>query len=599
MKIKQISPASIILIFCVLSLSFILTSCSPEDSERNSSSDLKLTASHEEAEKWAEKTLDSLSLEKKIAQMICEQMRGEYKAEDSQEFQYLLELVREHGVGAFVLYGGTPHNIASLLNRLQKESDIPLLISADFEGGPGQQITGATEFPANMALSAIGSEEMAYALGKAGAAEGRALGIHLTYSPVVDIQTQPDNPVLGVRSFGRDIEMLGKMAGAYIRGYQENGMLATAKHYPGRGDVELIPGTEFTINNKPAEQVESEDFLAFKKAIDAGVTYIMSEHIAVPSVTNGSDLPASVEKTMATTWLRDKLGFTGILTTDDMWYKKVTDRFGPVEACVMAVEAGHDAVLKPANVGDTIKGLVEAVRSGRISEEKIDASVKKILYWKARLNLHNNRYVDEKRISSAVGIQDHLNLAAKIADESLTLLKNDGFFPSDPQALGSIVHIALQKKENDTAPGIVAGKLAGAFEPLKSFFIKPFTAETVYKNALDAAVNADTVVISLFYQRTAYVDNGPVSKKDLEFLKKIFSAKSGRTVVMSYGNPYHVTDMTGASAFAVGYGEGGFYGNQTIYADSFIKLLKGELSPKGRLPVLISDDFPMGSGVVF
>ena len=160
--------------------------------------------------------------------------------------------------------------------------------------------------------------------------------------------------------------------------------------------MELIPGTEFTVNNKPADRVEEEDFLAFKKAIDAGVTYIMSEHIAIPSVTDGSDLPASVEKKLATYWLREKLGFKGILTTDDMWYKKVTDRFGPVQACVMAVKAGHDAVLKPADVGDAIEGLVTAVNSGEIPLEQIDASVQKILYWKARLNLHRNRFVDEK-----------------------------------------------------------------------------------------------------------------------------------------------------------------------------------------------------------
>ena len=558
-----------------------------------------LTASHEEAEKWAETTLSQLTLEKKIAQMICEQMRGEYKAEDSQEFLYLLDLVRNYGIGAFVLYGGTPHNIASLLNRLQAESELPLLISSDFEGGPGQQITGATEFPANMALSAIGSEETAYALGKAGASEGRAVGIHLTYSPVVDIQTQPDNPVLSVRSFGRDIDLLGRMAGAYIRGYQENGMLATAKHYPGRGDVELIPGTEFTFNNKPAERVENEDFLAFKKAIDAGVSYIMSEHISIPSVTNGSDLPASVEKTLATTWLRDKLGFKGILTTDDMWYKKVTNRFGPVEACILAIEAGHDAVLKPANVGEVIKGLAEAVKSGRISEEKIDVSVKKILYWKARLNLHKNRLVDEDRIPIQVGTREHLNLAQEIADKSLTLLKNDGFFPLDVPKAGNILHISLQKKDIDPAPAVVAGKLGEAFESIQSVFIRPFSSDRIYPDVLNAVKQSDVVIVSLFFQRNTYKDYGPLPENELAFLQKVFRAKPGRTVVMSYGNPYHVSDIPGAAAFVVGYGEGGFYGNQTIFADSFIKLMKGELSPTGKLPVLISDEYPLGCGLDF
>jgi beta-N-acetylhexosaminidase len=223
-----------------------------------------LTASHEEAERWASSTLETLTLEEKVAQMICEQMRGEYVAEDDEAFQYWSRLVRDYGLGAFVVYGGSPYDTAHLLNRLQKLAKIPLLITADFEGGPGQQFSGASEFPANMAFSAIGSEELMYEAAKVGAIEGRAIGIHLTYSPVVDVLTRPDNPVLNVRSFGGDIELLGKLASAYIRGYQDNGMLTTAKHFPGRGDVVLIPGTEYTVNDKPAEQVEAEDCAAFK-----------------------------------------------------------------------------------------------------------------------------------------------------------------------------------------------------------------------------------------------------------------------------------------------------------------------------------------------
>ena len=280
---------------------------------------------HAEATSWAAETLASLSLEEKVAQMICEQMRGEYTADDSKAFLYWSRLARDYGIGGFVVYGGTPRDAAHLLNRLQKLAKIPLLISSDFEGGPGQQFEGASEFPANMALSAAGSETLAYEVGKVGAIEGRAIGIHLTYSPVVDVQTRPNNPVLSVRSFGSDVELLGKMASAYIRGYQENGMLATAKHFPGRGDVDLMGDTEFLINSKPATRIEAEDLAAFKKAIDAGVTFVMSEHIAIPSLTDGSDLPASVEAKLASYWLRERLGFENVLTTDDLWYPKVVD----------------------------------------------------------------------------------------------------------------------------------------------------------------------------------------------------------------------------------------------------------------------------------
>ena len=576
----------------------IFGSCRPGTDGPGAISSTALTAGHEEAEAWAEKTLASLSLERKVGQMICEQVRGEYVPEDDAGFLKILALIREYGVGALVVYGGSPHETASLLNRLQQESELPLLVSSDFEGGPGQQITGATEFPANMALSAAGSDDLAYELGKAGAAEGRAIGIHVTYSPVVDIQTRPDNPVLSVRSFGRDIDLLGRMAGAYIRGYQDNGMLATAKHFPGRGDVELIAGTEFTINNKSAEAVEAEDFQAFKKAIEAGVTYVMSEHISIPSVTGGSDLPASVEKALATDWLRNRLGFQGILTTDDMWYEKVVDRFGAVEACIMAVEAGHDAILKPADSAAVIRGLVEAVRAGRIDAGRIDYSVKKILYWKARLNLHRNRFVDVERIPSVVGIKAHQDLAARIADQSITLLKNDGIVPVNPSKLAGTVHISIQKRETDPAPAAVAAKLAAAFPGIRSYFLGPYTSGERHTEALEAAKKADLVLISLFSQRTTYIDNGPLRKRDLEFLGRVIESKPASTLVMSYGNPYLAESMKNAAALVIGYGEGGFYGNQIIYADSLIKLLKGEIKPRGRLPVGVSASFPVGSGIV-
>jgi beta-N-acetylhexosaminidase len=573
--------------------------CQKEGSLSQKREGSPLLASPEEAERWAKKTLETLTLEQKIGQMICEQMRGEYAPQDDPKFQYWLKLARDYGIGGFVLYGGTPHETAHLLNRLQKEAKIPLLISADFEGGPGQQLLGATEFPANMALSAIGSREIAYEVGKAGALEGRAVGIHLTYSPVVDIQTRPDNPVLSVRSFGGDMKLLAEMAGAYIRGYQENGMLATAKHYPGRGDVELIPGTEFTINKKPAEQVEAEDLFAFKAAIDAGVTFIMSDHIAVPSLTDGSDLPASVAPKLATFWLREKLGFKGVLTSDDMWYDKMVKRFGADKACVMAVQAGHDVILKPANAKSAIEGLIKAVKSGEIGQEKIDQSVMKLLYWKARLNLHRHKLVDEDRISSVVGQSDHESLVHKIADLSITLLKNKGFFPATEQKVGKILHLVIQKKEIDEAAVAVASKLKNSFSTVRTFFFRPNGDPGLYDQALKTVPETDTVVISLFYPRTVYKDHGILPEKDLAFLDKIIKLRPQSTVAVSYGNPYLVESLNGVAAFITGYGEGGFYGNQTVYADSFIKLLKGAIAPRGKLQVKVSEKIPLGSGITY
>ena len=374
-----------------------------------------------EALTWAEQTLSGLSLEEKIGQLICVDITADYITEDDPRFQNWVRLARDFGIGGFVLYGGTPRDVAYILNRLQKEAKLPLLISADFEGGPGQQIKGASEFPANMAFAAAGSEDLMYRAAFLGGVEGRAMGIHLTYTPVVDISVRPENPSESVRSFGGDLDLLGRLVKAYVKGYHDSGMLTTAKHFPGRGDIEVFPEfPEFRFINKPAGMVKSQEFRAFKLAIDAGVDFVMSEHIAVPSVAEGSSLPASVEGRLVTGWLKGKLGFKGVVTTDDLWYDHVIQRFGPVEVALKALEAGHDVLLKPQDPVAVIKGTAEAVKSGRIPESRIDQSVLKMLILKARLGLHRSRLVDEDRVNKLVGIPAHLAVVQEAADRSVT-----------------------------------------------------------------------------------------------------------------------------------------------------------------------------------
>jgi beta-N-acetylhexosaminidase len=532
---------------------------------------------------WTRETLASLSLREKAAQMVCEQIRGGYLPEDAEDFRYWSRLAEEYGIGGFVVYGGSPHETAQLLNRLQKRARIPILISADFEGGPGQQFQGASEFPANMALSATRDERLAYEVGRVGALEGRAIGVHLTYSPVVDVQTLADNPVLSVRSFGSDLDLLSRMAGAYIRGYQENGMLATAKHYPGRGDVAILED-EFLLNGKPAAQVEAEDLRAFRSAIDSGVAFVMSEHIQIPALTGGSELPASVEPKLASYWLRERLGFMGVLTTDDLWYPKVVKRFGAEKAGVMAIQAGHDVLLKPSNAVATIEAIVKAVETGEIPMARVDASVERVLYSKARLGLHRNRFVDVEQIGTVVGAKAHRDLVREVAERSLTLLVDKGVFPTSRDKLGEIVYVSIQKTEGDPVPLAAAQKIRDGLSLPDAFLLGPGVDPARYDAARAAARGADTVVVALFHQRNVYRDGGLLPARDLELIRSV-AGEGIRTVVLSFGNPYLVKAVGDVSAFVVGYGEGGFYGNQVVYADAFLRLLRGEIGAEGRAPI--------------
>ena len=551
-----------------------------------------------EMEAWVEETLGGLSLEGKVGQLVCSDIYGQYRPEDDADLQRWIRLARDHGLGMFVLYGGTPRDVAHLLNRLQREAKVPILMAADFEGGPGQQVVGASEFPANMAFAAAGSQELMYRAAAAAAVEGRAMGIHLTYTPVVDVSTQPLNPAQSVRSFGGDLDLLGTMVRSYVRGFHENGMLTTAKHFPGRGDIEVMPdNAPWTWINKPAEAVEAEDLRAFKEAIDAGVDFVMSEHIAVPSVTEGSELPASVEGKLASGWLRDRLGFQGILTSDDLWYEHVVARFGAEEVAVRAFEAGHDIILKPQDPVATIEALAEAVRSGRIPEERIDQAARKLLTLKARLGLHRNRFVQEDRLAEVVGTPAHLALVQEVADRSLTHLKNDGLLPVAPEAVERVVNISVQKAQTDPSPTALEAALSTAFPGTRSFTLRPGSGAPVYGPARAAAAEADLVILSLFVQRDRNGETTPIRASDLEFIQRILAMKPGRVVAMAYGNPHLIRKIPGVSAFLVGYGEGGWYGNQQVYFDSFVRALTGELNPSGRLPVFVSDEYPMGGGL--
>lgn len=554
----------------------------------------------DEASAWAEKTLAGLTLEKKIAQIVCADVAGGYIADDDPRLAAWIHQAHDLGLGMFVFYGGTPRDLARLLNRLQKEAAIPLLISADFEGGPGQQVTGASEYPANMGFAAAGSEDLVYRAAAAAAVEGRAMGVHLTYTPVSDIAWRPDNPAEGVRSFGGNLELTGRLLKAYVRGYHDNGMLTTAKHFPGRGDVEAMPQSPlWSWISKPAEAVEEQEFKAFRLAIEAGVDFVMSEHIAVPSVTGGSELPASVEKKLITDWLKDKLGFRGIVTSDDLWYDHVIKRFGPEEVAIKALEAGHDILLKPKDPAATIAAVAAAVRSGRLTEKRIEESARKLLILKARLELHKNRFVDESRIGEFVGIAEHAAIVQEAADKSVTLLKNDGLLPLLPGRTARMVNISVQKVDGDPAPAALAAKLAAAFPGTASFALRPDLDPAYYDKVRAAVTGADVVILSLFTARNRLGEAAPFREGDLAFLNKIIAAKPGAVMAMTYGNPHLIRKIPGVAAYLIGYGERGWFGNQAVYFDSFIKILKGELKPRGRLPIRISDAYPIGSGLTY
>jgi beta-N-acetylhexosaminidase len=557
-----------------------------------------MSANEKEAAGWAEKQLKKMSLEKKVAQLITADITGVYLPEDDPRYQKWIELAGEYGIGGFVLYKGTPFNVASLLNRLQEVAEIPLLISADFEGGAGQQVSGASEFPANMGFMAADDPDLMYRAAKVMAEEGRAMGIHLSYTPVCDITVDPANPQESVRSFGGDPKKIRKLIGAYIKGYHEAGMLTTAKHFPGRGDMRPFPAYPgFTYIEKSEVELLKNEFLGFKNAIEEGVDFIMTEHIAVPSVTDGSDLPASIEPKLTREVIRESLGFKGIITTDDLWYDHVVERFGAEEVVIRALEAGHDVILKPRDPVAAVRAVADAVNSGRLSMQQIDRSVYKVLYTKALLGLHKNKFVDERRVGEIVGTTAHKEIIAEVADRSLTMLKNDNVLPLTNPGKMNVVNVIFTKNVNNACIEDLKSKISLVFGKVQNFIVLAGSDGEENSMIKKAAAGSDLVILSFFVQRERHGDPVPLGNEGLSLINMLITGKPRAVIGMSYGNPYVINKIKDIPVFIVGYGEGGWYGNQAVYVDSFMKVLKSELSPEGKLPVRVNDRLDIGFGL--
>ncbi|HEU5153845.1 MAG TPA: glycoside hydrolase family 3 N-terminal domain-containing protein, partial [Gemmatimonadales bacterium] len=316
-----------------------------------------------------EHLIDSLPLRDRVAQLIMPWIPGNYAAFDDSAFSVMQGWVDSLHVGGIIVSIGSPLDVASKLNRLQARSPLALLIGADLESGSTFRLVGGTPFPSNMGVAATGSERDAYEVGRVTALEGRAVGIHITFAPVADVNNNPANPIINTRSFGENPQLVGVEVAAAIRGLQENGMLATAKHFPGHGDTDVDSHISMPVMKGDWSRLSNLELQPFRSAINAGVALVMSAHIAMPGLTGDSTRPATLSPEVLTGLLRDSLHFKGIAVTDALGMGGIVNRYGAGEAAVLALIAGADLLLQPADPKTALDAVTAAVESGRISQE--------------------------------------------------------------------------------------------------------------------------------------------------------------------------------------------------------------------------------------
>lgn len=541
--------------------------------------------------RWAARLLEKMTVEEKVGQMVAWRYSGHFVSQDSGYLESLESLIVKRRIGGLILFGGEVYETAYLTNRLQGLAKIPLLIASDFERGAGNQISGATEFPPLMALGAAMSEEQAFLMGKITALEGRALGIHLTYAPVVDVNINPANPIINTRSLGEAPEEVSRLAAAFIKGCQENGLMATAKHFPGHGDTDLDSHSVLPTVSGDRSRLEEVELYPFKKAIDAGVQAIMTAHLHLPALDPTPNLPATLSPLILTDLLRKELGFKGLIVTDSMGMGGITTLYSPEEAALKAVEAGVDMILLPPAPDEVIESLIQAVKGGHISEARINESVRRILEAKARLGLHREKLVNVGLLDEKVATKEHLEAARQMFENALTLVKNEGaVLPLS----GEEQKIAVFSLSSDPG-GFFAGRtfvqeIQKRCPELFSFYADSFTGEEFIHEAVEKAREADVLIFALFSSLGAWKGSVDLDLRHIQIVQEAV-ANPVPVVVISFGSPYFLRHFPDVDSYLCAY-------RWTPQAqEAAAKAIFGEADIKGRLPVSLPGLYPLGHGL--
>lgn len=563
----------------------------------------------DDARAWVERTAEGLSLRRKVAQMVIRWIPGGYVSTESAEFDRLAELV-DLGIGGVSISVGLPHSYAARLNALQRRAEVPLLVASDFEsGGPGMRLGGVyalpsllalgggTELPPTMAFGAIGEERFARRAGLITGREARAVGVHLTFAPVMDVNSDPANPIINTRSFGEDPALVGRLGAAFVHGAREAGLLTTAKHFPGHGDTRTDSHLELPVLDADSVRLDTLELAPFRAAVRAGVDAVMTAHLTVPGLEGADAPPATFSPYFLGEVLRERMGFRGLVITDAMTMDAIAATHTDGEAAVRAVRAGADVLLSPLDVEAAVEAVVEAVERGRINEARIDASVRRILEAKARAGLHEGRRVDLGAVDRTVGRREHLAFADTAAVRSLTLVTDrDGLVPLDRSRVRRVLSVSLARDRNPAAGRTFDRTLAASGIEVEGALVGPETPAAVYDSLARRATEADAVLLSVYLPPEAGAGSVAVPTEFAGFVARSGGEPSTHggsppLGLISFGNPYLVPALPGIRSYLIAWG--GRPPSQRAAA----RALLGEVPVTGRLPVSLSPRHRRGEGL--
>lgn len=572
-----------------------------------------------DALKWADKELRRMSIEQKIGQLISVGINATFLNQDSEAFRALKRQVEENHIGGIILFRGPVYESVFLVNRMQQLARYPLLISADLEAGAGMRFDDTVNFPWNMAVGATGNPDFARRQGEVTAREARALGVQQIYAPVVDVNNNAANPVINVRAYGEDPADVARFAAAFTVGAQTAGVIATAKHFPGHGDTAVDSHRGLPEINVGRERLNMVELVPFRAAIESGVGAVMVAHVGLPQIDPTSvkplpkdkrigpidtdeageiinesvAIPASVSPVLGRI-LRSDLKFEGMIVTDALSMSGLTIYFNQDEAAVRALEAGADMLLKPADVDAAFRGVREAVRSGRLTEKRIEESARRLLAAKYDLGLVKQRITMLDEIDRIVGSRDVGTLALEIAEHAITMVRNDdNLVPlSKLKTDARIFNLAITNGDDRLwIANTFAETMARSGRTLETLVLDERSSEMDIQQAVEKAKAANVVIASLYGRvRTGQVLSVGLPEPGVRALSALISSK--RPIIgLSFGNPYLLQSFPELRTYMVAYGD------MPSLQQAAARAVLGEIDITGKLPISLPGLYPRGTGI--
>ena len=540
---------------------------------------------------WAESTLDKLTLREKIAQMMVYRMNMHYLNYNSDEWKEIENLISSDGIGILHICFGETGSALTMLNKIQRESKIPILVEADIESGLGRRYPGAVTLPPMMAIAATGNSKFAYEAGRISAEESRGVGIHFNLAPVVDVNNNPKNPIINTRSFGEHPDSVIKYSREFIKGLHEHGMLTTAKHFPGHGDTETDSHSSLAQIPSDSARLWQIELPPFKNAIESGVDAIMVAHVNSPEYQIHSEDPATLSKFWIQDVLKSKMKFDGVIITDAMDMGGIVKKYSDSYALIETIKAGSDIIIQNNQMKKSIDLVEKAVKNGIISEQRINASTLKVLKMKERLGLHKNKIISMDDTHMSVGKKSNFDLASEIGNRSITLVKNnDNILPLEPKSNDTFYIVDLYDAANNHNESIVTKSLRENGYKVRSFQIDKSDSLIVANHILDQIPSDGLVLLNAYANPVEWKENIFLPSVEADFINRLIK-KCSTVIITSFGSPYLIQDFPEAPVYICA------YKGSSVMQKAFLNALMGESDINGILPVTIPGIAKRGSGI--